>query len=937
MRRASGGTGRTSTKTMPQTCRRAPLAAAMVSALAAACLTLAFEGGASATDLEPEPGEEITELRTANSLTFAGEDGLLEAEVYAEPINYQQAAGEYEPIDNSLIPSDRPGYAYENAANSYKIYFPEELSEKPVLVETAGESLSYQLDEGAGAPTVQGSEITYPEALPGVELTYNVGATGVEELLEIESPEAEHSFSFDIETSPDLVSDSDGPGASFSNPSAEDLLVFTPPVVYDAAGETDSVALEVSEQGGELEAEVEPDSQWLSEPDREYPITVDPTFKTGAALASRDCRIKKNTTVSMCTNNLRIGSESGLENRSLLHFPVEQAVPLSPASIASATLEARTAARSGGVGTTGIPADVHRVTQSWGSVVTWTKRNASQTWTNPGGSFDSIADDRNTATGDLVGGLESWNVRPMVKKWVGEGPTSAPNRGLILKSPSINFVDLYSSEAGTNAPKLTVSYYSDLGLGLSAPSTTAASYSMKLDWEILPEGTTEFQIERRELLNPGEDNETKTPWLLIDRVDTMPPYTYTDYLLWRGAIYEYRLTALGGGTEVEAEARQIQIPSGFGQVFPRLYSDSSFWNKSIDQQYPAGPPIQEDTTRFEDSQTIVQKSFVSADAVGGFTATGVPKKPQNFNATHSYGMSLAFADPSSQPYVIGCPNGLGTPGYDCNNPVTVSFNLPEYANAEHVDDDGMNEGDIYQGAINDGDDPNAAGVREGWDGKLAVINPTAGQELSIYEGVYRPLIDEWSARSRYTNSSTGTGLVCAATAYNCNGPTVAGFPNMGGVVRPEEIADEKIRHALNITTRSPRAVAVFPATHTGTVGNYLCDKDLIPVGARVWLPDNVVISSGWPPAVQTIARALNEYGAYVNDRGGSVSIQGENDIARGYNVWKEGGKIGGKTGNDAFIPLDSSLDPVFPWDKLKVIAMQENRGPGGTAPNSCPS
>src|SRR5260221_10849908 len=51
---------------------------------------------------QPDPGPELESKRTATSDTFRLAGGALETRVYESPINYRDAEGDWQPIDEGL-------------------------------------------------------------------------------------------------------------------------------------------------------------------------------------------------------------------------------------------------------------------------------------------------------------------------------------------------------------------------------------------------------------------------------------------------------------------------------------------------------------------------------------------------------------------------------------------------------------------------------------------------------------------------------------------------------------------------------------------------------------------------------------------------------------------------------------------------------------------
>ena len=84
----------------------------------------------------------------------------------------------------------------------------------------------------------------------------------------------------------------------------------------------------------------------------------------------------------------------------------------------------------------------------------------------------------------------------------------------------------------------------------------------------------------------------------------------------------------------------------------------------------------------------------------------------------------------------------------------------------------------------------------------------------MWEARYNPSNDTWSAAAVVVNDLFGWGATCPQ-GQQCNGAVAAGFAALGGAVRPEEIAQGQIDHALALAT--PYNLAKYiacPATHT---------------------------------------------------------------------------------------------------------------------------
>jgi hypothetical protein len=196
--------------------------------------------------------------------------------------------------------------------------------------------------------------------------------------------------------------------------------------------------------------------------------------------------------------------------------------------------------------------------------------------------------------------------------------------------------------------------------------------------------------------------------------------------------------------------------------------------------------------------------------------------------------------------------------------------------------------------------PSSARSSTGSDGHLAVLDPASGSELDMW--LARRTGNGWVGGVRSTTEIGGPGVHCRA----CGRPDAAGFALAAGIVRPEEIAQGHIDHALVITTPHTRGgVKACPAVGTdGDSG----DPSSLPLGARVQLDPRLNVDGlGVPGWEKTIARALQTYGAYAVDTGGSLSIRAESNLGRGYDAWALAG-----------VPSFPSLSGL-PWQLLRVL------------------
>ena len=102
----------------------------------------------------------------------------------------------------------------------------------------------------------------------------------------------------------------------------------------------------------------------------------------------------------------------------------------------------------------------------------------------------------------------------------------------------------------------------------------------------------------------------------------------------------------------------------------------------------------------------------------------------------------------------------------------------------------------------------------------------------------------------------------------------AGLPILPGLVRYDEVAIHgAITHALRFTCPVTRKGYIAPARHEASNDT---SSALPPMGMRVRLKASVSLAS-FPPHVQVILRALQQYGMFVADNGSAFYVSGAPD------------------------------------------------------------
>jgi RHS repeat-associated protein len=171
---------------------------------------------------------------------------------------------------------------------------------------------------------------------------------------------------------------------------------------------------------------VSADRGWLADPQRAWPVKLDPTSYVSS---DRDCEVASGSlaTTNFCGTPMRIGRGASNTHRALLYFDFsDQGLEgdLVLAARANLWFQSQT-------GSTSLEVDAHEITQSWNSSTTWDTRDGSNAWTTAGGTFNSQVESRFTVQPSYVGGWVSFGVGRLVQSWITD---PADNHGVMLKA-----------------------------------------------------------------------------------------------------------------------------------------------------------------------------------------------------------------------------------------------------------------------------------------------------------------------------------------------------------------------------------------------------------------------------------------------------------------------------------------------------------------------
>jgi RHS repeat-associated protein len=424
-------------------------------------------------------GPELEGQRTATSQTFLLPDGGRETRIFEAPINYEDEDGQWQPIEEGLEPASGAGLS--NGDNSFDLSLPERIGAGAVRLSEGNEWISYRLlGTETGAAELQGDSATYEASSSDVTFDFSGLANGLKEEIEIAGPSEPSTFRYELKASSGLTPTLEEDGSvDFRDGENRAVASLPAPVVSDSsAGQPEishAVHYSLQSQGqGQWILVVDVEPSWLSQPDRVWPVRIDPTVIVSSP--TLDCTIAGTTGsngTGLCGSKgqkqLYVAYRPGATDewkRSLLNFqlPHEPTIPAN-AYVANATVSLHASAAA--LNTSGI--ELRRSTRGWNSEANWRKANHAESWTTEGGDYSTEGGEVKTSERGSQAGWWNLDITELTRKWV----TGTVNNGMLLKliddhnrecsgSTCTERSLTFDSSAATDAnvrPYMSITYY----------------------------------------------------------------------------------------------------------------------------------------------------------------------------------------------------------------------------------------------------------------------------------------------------------------------------------------------------------------------------------------------------------------------------------------------------------------------------------------------
>jgi hypothetical protein len=278
---------------------------------AEALAPLTAEGRALLTARAENKSVKVESLTSPTTEVWAKPDGNLEAHIAAGTVRMSRD-GRWVTIDPTLeargdnvTPKAHPGdlvLAGERPNGDHEL----------AAVGVGGERVAMHWEGKLPAPKLAGSEATYSEALPGVDLIVRATRTGFEQLLVVKDKTAAERIGavrFRLSGPGAAQHVRAGNGSITLKAATGDATMQIPqPEMWDAtltpAGVPATMTpIRTTVEAGEtgMAVVLRPDARWLRDPARVYPITIDPTLNP--AKVTFDTYVRQSTGTNAHTAN----------------------------------------------------------------------------------------------------------------------------------------------------------------------------------------------------------------------------------------------------------------------------------------------------------------------------------------------------------------------------------------------------------------------------------------------------------------------------------------------------------------------------------------------------------------------------------------------------------------------------------------------------------
>ncbi|ELS55655.1 LamG-like jellyroll fold domain-containing protein [Streptomyces viridochromogenes] len=360
--------------------------------------------------------KEVTGKRQERQRTYRNPDGTYTTRFYNQPVNFRSHDGRWQAIDTTLVRRDgsgpstmsTDGESWETRSTESAIEFAGTADADAVvrLEVSEGLSVGYGVDGARrAAGQADGSTVTYRDVRSDSDVEFVAGSESVKETLVLKDKDAPTEWRFPLrlqgltarldDHGSVVFTDAEGTQRAWMPAGWMEDSNFAPNANEGVI--SSAVTYRLAEEGGRQILIVKLDKDWLTAPERVFPVRVDPSVKSVGATSGTYVEYPYDQNFSSNTV-LKVGSHDGGSHKAaaFLKFGGVETT-LKNAWVLSANLALY---NSWSYSCTARPVTVHPITSNW-------SESTTSTW--PGPSTGASLASKSFAHGWKPANTEIWS------------------------------------------------------------------------------------------------------------------------------------------------------------------------------------------------------------------------------------------------------------------------------------------------------------------------------------------------------------------------------------------------------------------------------------------------------------------------------------------------------------------------------------------------
>lgn len=313
--------------------------------LATGTATETITAAESTVAAQPAILREATDRREETSKTFLRSDGSYVTYIYGTAIHEKDENGIWQEVDNRLTKKE-DGIATADGTFTFAIDRPSvtmgEVSwtltrdngtfagATATNTDTSAEYLAMSAKEKQTTATKATSQVTYLDG-SGNGVRYAISSGRIKEDILLASPAAIDDYTVCF-SAPGLTATlcEEGRTVTFADAEGETVLTVEVPYMEDAAEEVSTaIDLSMTQSDSTVLLHIRPDRDWLTDPDRAYPVVIDPVYYTSQTSGLTDTMVHTGDSTGTCSscglthrtyNKMYVGLKDGKRYYAYIRF-----------------------------------------------------------------------------------------------------------------------------------------------------------------------------------------------------------------------------------------------------------------------------------------------------------------------------------------------------------------------------------------------------------------------------------------------------------------------------------------------------------------------------------------------------------------------------------------------------------------------------------------